>query len=284
MAKRPSGPTVIPLKRWTLEELDKGIKKLEKRREQIRALENLSYDDQEVENATADFVDSVREIYGDPSSELERYRYHRIWKGGYNLLDEPEECQFKFHAGIPDSIKLIDGLIERLNERKAEVSDVGNPPTETVRSAPASNDAFIVHGHNEGLKQTVARFVSQLGLNPIILHEKPNEGKTLIEKFEKHSNVPFAIILLTADDVGASKSQPNSLKPRARQNVVGELFYFLAKLGRNKVCALYEEEVELPSDLHGIAYTKLDPNAAWKFELAREMKAAGLTVDLNKVV
>lgn len=84
--------------------------------------------------------------------------------------------------------------------------------------------------------------------------------------------------------MGALKGEEDKLKPRARQNAILELGYFIAKLGRKHVCALHKGGIEFPSDYHGVVYTAFDEGGAWKMELAREMKAAGLDVDFNKVV
>jgi predicted nucleotide-binding protein len=139
---------------------------------------------------------------------------------------------------------------------------------------------FIVHGHDGDTKQQVATFLEKiLGKRPIILHEQPNRGRTIIEKFEDHAaEIGFAVVLLTADDVGAAKDEPTN-KPRARQNVVFEHGFFVAKLGRSRVVAIHEEGVELPSDLSGVLYHPLAGN--WQMDLARELKAAGISVDLS---
>lgn len=142
---------------------------------------------------------------------------------------------------------------------------------------------FVVHGHDEASKHEVARFLERLDLNPIILHEQADRGRTIIEKFLDHSRVGYAVVLLTADDLGGSKGSPTQ-KPRARQNVILELGYFIGALGRGKVCALRAEGVEVPSDLAGVLYVDLDAGGAWKLRIAREMKAAGLDLDLNRVV
>jgi len=146
-------------------------------------------------------------------------------------------------------------------------------------------EIFLVHGHNNEAKETVARFFEKLDLNVTILHEKPDSGRTIIEKFEQHSvPIDFAIILLTDDDVGNSKAEQMALNPRARQNVVFEHGYFIGKLGRNRVCALRSEEVEVPSDLSGVLYVPLDAQGAWKAKLAQEISAAGIDIDLNKAI
>jgi predicted nucleotide-binding protein len=124
----------------------------------------------------------------------------------------------------------------------------------------------------------VARFVEHAGLRAVILHEQPNAGRTIIEKFEAHGgSASFAVVLLTPDDVGGPSA--SDLQPRARQNVIGEMFWFAGKLGRKRVCALKKGNIELPSDFAGLAYTEMDERGAWRAELLRELAAAGYAVD-----
>jgi predicted nucleotide-binding protein len=146
------------------------------------------------------------------------------------------------------------------------------------------DDVFLVHGHNAEIKETVARFLERLGLSVTILHEQVDKGRTIIEKFEDNASVGYAVVLLTGDDVGASRLPQGELAARARQNVILELGYFLGSLGRTHVCALREEGVEVPSDLSGVLYVPLDAAGAWKLRLAAEIKSAGIDVDLNSVM
>jgi predicted nucleotide-binding protein len=161
----------------------------------------------------------------------------------------------------------------------------GNVLTSTgrTRSGASSKRVFVVHGHDEGLKEGIARFLQKLHLQPVILHEQPNKGRTIIEKFEDHSDVAFAVILFTPDDIGYPAADPAAAKPRARQNVLLELGFFMHAIGRDKVCVLYTPGVELPSDYAGVLYLELDKAGAWHVQLAREMKAAGLPIDMNDV-
>jgi len=136
------------------------------------------------------------------------------------------------------------------------------------------------------MKQSAARLLEKLDLKPIILHEKPSQGKTIIEKFETYSDVGFTVVLLSPDDVGYSKEKgPESKKSRARQNVVLELGYFFGKLGRNKVVALYlEDEVfEMPTDILGVLYLPYDILGAWRYKLVDELKACGYNVSKDKI-
>lgn len=144
-----------------------------------------------------------------------------------------------------------------------------------------SNEIFIVHGKDELLKTKVARFIESLDLKAVILHEQANEGKTIIEKLETSAlKARYAIILYTPCDKGCYKDE-NELKPRARQNVIFEHGYFVAKLGRGKVAAIVKEDLEIPSDISGVVY--ISDNDNWEMKLAMEMKKAGLTIDLNKL-
>ena len=142
---------------------------------------------------------------------------------------------------------------------------------------------FIVHGHDDPAKMEVAHLIERAGLNAVILHEKPNAGRTIIEKFEKHGgSAGFAVVLLTPDDVGG----PNrgDLRPRARQNVIGEMFWFAGKLGRGRICALKKGDLEIPTDFAGIVYTDMDDRGTWKAKLLQELETAGYEVDWSKAL
>jgi predicted nucleotide-binding protein len=163
-------------------------------------------------------------------------------------------------------------------KEKAGITEAGLLP---VRDGSAARKAFVVHGHDEGAREAVARFLERIGFEAIILHEQANQGRTIIEKIEAHGDVSFAVVLLTPDDVGGVKgSDP---QPRARQNVVLELGYFVGRLGRSRVCPLRRGEVELPSDFGGIAYEEFDSGNGWKTALGRELQAAGFDIDWNRI-
>lgn len=142
---------------------------------------------------------------------------------------------------------------------------------------------FIVHGHDGEARESVARFLEGLAFEVIILHEQANRGRTVIEKFEEHADVGFAVVLLTPDDVGSAATD-GATKSRARQNVILELGYFLGRLSRERVVALRKGDVEIPSDILGVVYTPLDEAGAWRLALARELHAADYEIDWNVVM
>lgn len=151
--------------------------------------------------------------------------------------------------------------------------------------AEHKNKIFIVHGHNHHLKESLARYIEKLNLLPIILHEQANKNKTIIEKFQEHATVDAAVVLLTKDDMGYGVSKGEASKQhRARQNVIFEMGYFLGRLGREKVITIYEPGVEIPSDYAGILYIEYDPNEAWKYRIAKELKSIGIPVDFNNSI
>lgn len=160
-------------------------------------------------------------------------------------------------------------------------------PEEPLEIPPRvfGEEIFIVHGHDEAAKHKIARFIENLDLTATILDEKPSKGQTIFDKFGEHADeAGFAIVLLTGDDVGAPKEKLDNSEPRARQNVILELGYFLHGLGRERVCVLHEEGVELPSDIHGIVYVSLDSADGWKLKLCKELQSVGYSFDMSKVL
>jgi len=158
---------------------------------------------------------------------------------------------------------------------------------EGTRNGIQSDNIFVVHGHNEEMKQSVARTIEKLKLTPIILHEQANKGRTIIQKFIDHSDVGFAVVLMSADDYGYAKSKnQQDAKLRARQNVILELGFFLCKLGIERVVALFEpiENFEIPSDYDGVIFIPYDPDCRWKFDLIKELKALDYNVDATMIL
>lgn len=143
---------------------------------------------------------------------------------------------------------------------------------------------FLVHGHNHEVMQIVARFLEHIGLKPIILHEQPSAGTSVLEKLERYSTVEFAVVLLTADDIGYSVDESQRVEKRARQNVIFELGFFIGRIGRGRVCALHDSAVSLPSDYSDIVYVEMGSNEAWKLYLAREIREAGLPIDSSGII
>lgn len=191
----------------------------------------------------------------------------------YGLHDHPN-AWMGFSAAVRDRLSWLGSHAPALLQRRT-------PQTPTV-----GKSAFVVHGHDELAAKSVADFLRRIQIQAVILHECPNAGRTVIEKFEEHASaVGFAVVILTPDDRGGPvQTQSENYQPRARQNVILELGFFLAALGRSRVCALHTPGVEIPSDYAGVLYIPYAPDSDWKLRLAREIKTVGLPCDLNLAV
>jgi hypothetical protein len=187
---------------------------------------------------------------------------------------------------ISRKMKILEAILTELmiyaGEPVAKTNDAEGKGTGLVSLTARGSVVFVVHGHDSDVKYQVAEYLERVtGSRPVILHEQPDAGRTIIEKFEAHAGeAGFAVVLLTPDDEGRARGT-TALNPRARQNVVLELGYFIGRLGRGRVVALYSEGVELPSDLSGVLYKTLSGN--WHTELAKELQAAGVRLDLGRL-
>jgi len=283
--RRTPEPPQIQVRQFTSSDIDKGIVKLNRRIEEVRNLDPkfVSFDDARVKNVESNITETIREVFGDNSPEFKEHAYHIIWR---ELQSRPfeENRQGEFAAGIPQTITMLEGLIERLEEKRQDAIKVPITPIPLLAPMPGTRRVFIVHGRDEALKETVARFLEKLDLHPVILHEQPSQGRTVIEKFEGHADVDFAVVLLTTDDLGYPNGEPLKAQSRARQNVIFELGYFIGRLGRSRVCALYKGGVEILSDYEGVVYVSMDDPQGWRLLLAREIKASGIDIDLNLAI
>lgn len=179
--------------------------------------------------------------------------------------------QYRFHH-IDEMLNILKALLPQEEDAQDNQEII----------SPQSNKVFIVHGHNKALRDEVKNVLYEIGLQPIVLGEQANGGKTIIEKFEDYSGkVNFAIILMTADDEGkALKDKENHL--RARQNVILEMGYFMASLKRSNVFLLLEDNIELPSDINGVGYASVHDN--WKIMLVKELRNCGYKVSADDLI
>lgn len=284
MAKRNSNRAVEAIQPPQISP-DKGIVLVERQieaGEKINAGSLIQDDDyRSWENTTENYLVKA---FGLNHSNVEQFRdLGRVWAIPFGA--GAEFWQEHYRNGLSSQLVRLRAYVGQL-QTELELSPPATMGSVEVASVKqSSKKVFVVHGHNDAIREACARFLERLDLEPVILHEQPNAGRTIIEKFQDYADVGFAVVLLTADDTGGTKSSgPAAFQPRARQNVIFELGFFIGKLGRSKVCALYESGVELPSDYNGVLFTPLDAAGNWKFQLCREIKAAGIDVDLNKTL
>jgi len=272
----------------TAEETRQGIVRLRKRLDEMNAFEPTSVTEQnnipQLEALAAAVDEALIRTFGADSLDYKRYSDAAFFDNGpfnYVYAVPIGQVHDSLARSKSRSIALLTQAIATLEERLAE-APAASPLEMITEPQVFERKIFVVHGHDEGAREAIARFLERIGFEPIILHEQANQGRTIIEKVEVHGDVGFAIVLFTPDDEGAKKGEPP--KPRARQNVVLELGYFIGRLGRERVCALKRGDVEIPSDFGGVVYASFDEGGGWRQTLANELQAAGFKIDWNQVM
>jgi predicted nucleotide-binding protein len=184
-------------------------------------------------------------------------------------------------------IHRLDLIVNRLElyTLVSSVDEVQGRENSNIKSQLEGNKVFIVHGRDDGAKANLETFIREIGLDPIVLHRQADGGLTVIEKFEKHSDVGYAFILLTPDELaylGSESSKPEedrAVERRARPNVIFEWGYFVGKLGRPRVCCILTGDVDLPSDMSGLVtkrYQTSVEEVGWA--IIKDLKSAGYKV------
>lgn len=306
MARRPAPPSPPRSAILTADQIKRGIDRLGKRVADLEAFDPHTVQKRwapEVAALEAAIKETLASIFGSGTVEYRLYdRATRLdsgpatlssdasWisarHGGINRRDSLEDVYHYLAEGKKMAILLLNQAIRSLEEKI-----ISQPIPDGVELAGdlmqhGASKIFIVHGHDEHARESVTRFVERLGFEAIILHERPNKGRTIITKFrEEADGVGFAIVLMTPDDIGgrALTNAAPVVNARARQNVVFELGFFIGALGPERVAAMIKGDVERPSDFEGVLYIPMD-RGDWRLELGRELKAAGYTIDWNRIM
>jgi predicted nucleotide-binding protein len=279
MARAPKQPGPTPIDPSVPPE--KGIELLQRQIEAGTSLISGYLSSAAYQSWVSTTVSYLEKSFGFPSSKIDEFKSHGEY-GSFPINATEAWWSKKRTNKVQGKLTLLAGYIDVLRTEIELKQPVGARSTSLTNAE--SRKVFVVHGHDTALQQAVARFLEKLDLEAVILDEQANQGRTVIQKFSDHSNVRFAIVLLTGDDVGGKKgTPPEELSPRARQNVILEFGYFLGKLGASAVCALYEPGVELPSDVSGMLYVPVEQGPGWKLKVGLELKAAGMDVDMNRI-
>lgn len=287
MPKKPIEPTYQPAD-LSVDQIRRAIPRIEKRIADLKDLniaELQGMGGPQIQRIKASVEQTLEEIFGRYSTEYRRYHSAAILTGGPIVMGGGRHIDHRpyYEKSRLSSITLLEQAIQGLQERMDDLVNTYVPE----EAAPGdevpqfSQRVFVVHGREGEERETVARFLEKLGLEAIILHEEPNKGRALITKFHAvASDIGFAVVLMTPDDIGGLQGEPQ--RARARQNVIFELGFFIGMLGPERVAALVSSEVERPSDFDGVVYIPIDTD--WRLPLCRELRAAGYSIDLNKVL
>ena len=272
----------------------KTIERLQKALDKVPRLRKVStsdpvfkiwrrYTEKAIARAYGEEDDAVREFtkisFSPPSPQTYALAEAFFGPGSPRMTD-----QDALDIGLSKASELLNSMIEEIEDFWDDGDRMQHTASPPRGGQIDSGKIFLVHGRDEGPKHEVARFIGVLGLDPVILDEQADRGRTIIAKFEEEARkVGFAVVLLTPDDEARLQGSETEFSPRARQNVIFELGYFARALGRKKVCALTKGEIEKPSDYDGVVYIPFDDSGGWKQKLLKELKAAGFDVDANRV-
>lgn len=263
------------------ERIEKGLELKQRRVETRETFETLTNDYSKWDSFNSELL---KRIFTTDEMEKE----YAQWGVGFISMREHSlgEKIADVYKDIDKKIHRLDSIIERL-----ELIPLGSavqgiaPALQSSPAQPRTKRVFVVHGHDEIAKTNLEVFLHEVGLEPVVLHRQADEGMTIIEKFEKHSDVSYAFILLTPDEVAylaSEVSRPDIERTkefRARQNVIFEFGYFVGKLGRSRVCCLYTGNVSLPSDVSGMIYKRYESSIEEvAYSVLKDLKASGYAI------
>ena len=221
-----------------------------------------------------DWLVDIREIQNGVQFKLkERVQVNLFHTGNFSFGGPQCELRSK-----------VEGFVQAGPSQTVAKKDTLGSGNEEIQ--PTTKDeprVFVVYGHDIAVREELELILRRVKTNPIILQNIPGKGDTLIEKLESLTNVDFACVLLTPDDIGAAKCKPKDLRPRARQNVVLELGMVLSRLGRPRVAILVKgDAIEKPSDIDGLIYIPFDEKVSEAaIELAATLQDAGFNINVR---
>ncbi len=178
------------------QELQQGIDRLTKRLGDVEALDPTTVIEQHniphIEALAASVDEALVRTFGADTLDYKRYSDAAYFDNGPFNYAFPVPIS-QVHASLARSkarsLALLAQAISTLKERLAEFGGVADALPLPEDRKNFERKVFVVHGHDEGAREAVARFLEQIGFEAIILHEQANQGRTIIEKVEAHGNV-----------------------------------------------------------------------------------------------
>lgn len=256
-------------------------KRIQKLIDQIEVLASVKRGSPEFTRWHRDTRVALENIFSEIPERVEEFTAITFYLRTATTSTTEPVLQGAYIRGLRRAEAILQSMVGEIEEYWLDGSTETTSSTNGQPSQPTvTNETFLIHGRDSGTRETVARFLESLGIEAIILQEQPDEGQTIIQKFERYAEANFALALFTPDDVGGLEN--DAPKPRSRQNVIFEFGYFIGKYGRARVRALVKGDIEIPSDYSGVLYIQFDDSERWKMDLIRELKSAGFDIDANR--
>lgn len=263
------------------ERIEKGLELKQRQVETRETFEMLSNDYSKWDSFNSELLKRI-------FTTDEMAKEYDFWGAMMMSMHEPSLSEKVAHVyqDVNKKIHRLDSIIERLELIPLSSGIQTAVPAQVSSPSQArTKKVFVVHGRDEVAKTNLEVFLHEIGLEPVVLHRQADEGMTIIEKFEKHSDVGYAFILLTPDEVSylaSEETKPDAERIkefRARPNVIFEFGYFVGKLSRSRVCCLYTGDVTLPSDVSGMIYKRYDKSIEdVAYSIIKDLRASGYTI------
>lgn len=188
-----------------------------------------------------------------------------------------------FNTSMERKIKALERILDML-DFIAEIKGTGASSPDQSHRSPTQDVVFAIYGGDQTAKQAVTAFIEKLGLRTRIVDSKPHYSTYTNDLIDRNLKYAFAIMVLTPADIGYPQSNPQQPRIRASQSDILKLGCFLGELGKGKVCALFQEDMELPTGNDGIAFIELDNKEGWQLKLAKQIANAGIDIDINRAL
>ena len=192
-----------------------------------------------------------------------------------NLLEQIKK-NYKFSEDEKELIIPMLSYADRMAEQYEKQAEKIEKANKSIKfMPPIDNQVFIVHGHNTSILQELRQILRDYNIEPVILKEMPDSGKTLIEKFENYARLSgFAFVIITPDDFVENNGKKYF---QGRPNVLFELGWFCGRFGRDRIRILRKKSTEIPSDLSGILTIDFSENLEEVFrKIGKELEDSGI--------
>jgi predicted nucleotide-binding protein len=280
---------------WSADELRAKIGELQTRIEDLRVFDVKTVQeryDKRVKVLSDEINGAIADIYGQNTP--------KYWQNAIASLDNLptviggarypiDKVREVYQMGIDEAITKLAAVVENLEGKLNNLE--GRPAADGQPGGPdgvsGHRRVFVIHGRDDMVKETVTSFLAKLDMEPVVLHERSNEGPIVLDEFPVKDSDDFAVFTLTSDDINPSSVERKENTTVVPQNSMFDLGFFLGSLGRKRVVVLRKgngASGASPFDYYGIRTIALDDGALWELLLARDMKRAGLSVDMNKAV
>lgn len=266
-----SPPEPVPKQFSSFEEIERGITKLRRRLEEVERVDpaEVSYDDAAVDTVESNISNAILEIFGPASPEYREHQYHRIWKGSMIMGMSRDYAQQCFSEGLPQTQTMLQGLIDRLEEKKLDFA----PQQISKQRDSTSRRVFVGHGAAPLWMQLKEFLTDRLKLGYEEFNRESPAGYTHKERLEQMlDSTNFAFLVMTAEDQHSDATQ------HARENVVHEVGLFQGRHGFQKAIVLLEEGCEEFSNIHGLNQIRFPPGdiMACSEEIRRVLEREGI--------